>query len=234
MANNKLRMTLVNNNYDNHDEDSSIDSASQPSLPIKLPQYIIDYHKNNDIIISNNEEIVDYDIVDNEDNDKIYMNSISTTELQEAPTQRLIALSRYRKIFAPFITKQVMELLNNILKNKKHRQLDDDDDIIIEQPSILASTCKLRAYQLEGLSWLVYNYNHSINCILADEMGLGKTLQSIAFVAHLVHTKQLSGPFLFIVPLSVLFNWISEFKVVLLLYAISLAITKSNNNCYNC
>ena len=214
MSKTKLRTTLVNINFDNNDN-SSIDSASQPSLPIKLPEYILDYHKNNNnIIISNNDEIIVDDIVDQEDNDKINMNSISNTELQEAPMQRLIALSRYRKIFAPFITKQVMELLNNILKNKKHQQLDDDDDIIIQQPSILAPSCKLRAYQLEGLSWLVYNYKHSINCILADEMGLGKTLQSIAFVAYLAHTKQLSGPFLFVVPLSVLFNWISEFKVL--------------------
>eukprot|EP01034_Spumella_vulgaris_P021358 gene21358-27388_t len=43
-------------------------------------------------------------------------------------------------------------------------------------------------------------------------MGLGKTLQSISFVAHLVYVKKVSGPFLFIVPLSVLFNWMNEFR----------------------
>ena len=42
--------------------------------------------------------------------------------------------------------------------------------------------------------------------------GLGKTLQSISFVAHIAHTARLPGPHLVVVPLSVLFNWISEFK----------------------
>jgi hypothetical protein len=45
--------------------------------------------------------------------------------------------------------------------------------------------CVMRHYQLEGLSWLVNNYDKCINCILADEMGLGKTIQTIALLAHL-------------------------------------------------
>lgn len=43
-------------------------------------------------------------------------------------------------------------------------------------------------------------------------MGLGKTLQSIALIAHLIHDKKLSGQHLVVVPLSVMFNWINEFK----------------------
>ena len=83
---------------------------------------------------------------------------------------------------------------------------------IITQPRMLSGHCKLRSYQLEGLAWLADHYERCVNCILADEMGLGKTLQSIALVAHLVEKKGLSGPFLFVVPLSVLFNWIAEFR----------------------
>jgi SNF2 family DNA or RNA helicase len=42
----------------------------------------------------------------------------------------------------------------------------------------------MRAYQLEGLSWLTHCFRHGVNGILADEMGLGKTLQTIAFLAQ--------------------------------------------------
>ena len=38
-------------------------------------------------------------------------------------------------------------------------------------------------------------------------MGLGKTLQSISFIAYMVHVRKLPGPHLVVVPLSVLFNW---------------------------
>jgi hypothetical protein len=36
---------------------------------------------------------------------------------------------------------------------------------------------KMRAYQVEGLNWLIRLYHRGLNGILADEMGLGKTLQ---------------------------------------------------------
>ena len=42
--------------------------------------------------------------------------------------------------------------------------------------------------------------------------GSGKTLQSIAFLARILHVRREVGPHLIVVPLSVLFNWIAEFK----------------------
>ncbi|KAG5175317.1 P-loop containing nucleoside triphosphate hydrolase protein [Tribonema minus] len=41
-------------------------------------------------------------------------------------------------------------------------------------------------------------------------MGLGKTLQSIAFMAYLRDTMRTPGPYLIVVPLSVLSNWLIE------------------------
>lgn len=55
-------------------------------------------------------------------------------------------------------------------------------------------------------------YDKGINCILADEMGLGKTFQTIAFFSYLRDVRKLPGPHLVVVPLSVLFNWMSECK----------------------
>ena len=40
------------------------------------------------------------------------------------------------------------------------------------QPSILASHCKMHAYQLEGLNWLVKLHCNGINGILADEVSI--------------------------------------------------------------
>lgn len=50
------------------------------------------------------------------------------------------------------------------------------------------------------------------NCILADEMGLGKTVQCVSFLGLLAETCAVHGPFLVVVPLSTVPNWIREFR----------------------
>ncbi|KAK4476092.1 hypothetical protein MN116_001315 [Schistosoma mekongi] len=79
-----------------------------------------------------------------------------------------------------------------------------------EQASILVHG-RLKEYQLRGLEWLVSLYNNNLNGILADEMGLGKTIQTIALITYLMERKRVNGPFLIIVPLSVMSNWSMEF-----------------------
>lgn len=91
---------------------------------------------------------------------------------------------------------------------------------------------------MNGLRWLVSLYNNHLNGILADEMGLGKTvqvsfyyknndlvwvgcilfplnmfcvcLQVISLICYLMETKNDRGPFLVVVPSSVLPGWDSE------------------------
>ena len=48
-----------------------------------------------------------------------------------------------------------------------------------KQPGNLASHCKMHAYQLEGLNWLIKLHDHGINGILADEMGESSFISSI-------------------------------------------------------
>ncbi|KAJ2832016.1 ATP-dependent DNA helicase Snf21 [Coemansia furcata] len=79
------------------------------------------------------------------------------------------------------------------------------------QPRILVGG-SLKEYQLRGLEWMVSLYNNRLNGILADEMGLGKTIQTISLVTYLIERKQQNGPFLIIVPLSTITNWILEFE----------------------
>ncbi|KAG4070329.1 hypothetical protein HA402_006471 [Bradysia odoriphaga] len=82
---------------------------------------------------------------------------------------------------------------------------------VTEQASILVNG-KLKEYQIKGLEWLVSLYNNNLNGILADEMGLGKTIQTIALVTYLMERKKVNGPYLIIVPLSTLSNWVLEFE----------------------
>lgn len=79
----------------------------------------------------------------------------------------------------------------------------------VRQPSIMVNGT-LKPYQIEGLRWMVSLYNNNLNGILADEMGLGKTIQTISLITYLVETKKNPGPFLIIVPLSTMGNWVRE------------------------
>ncbi|XP_066997034.2 ATP-dependent helicase brm isoform X2 [Anabrus simplex] len=82
---------------------------------------------------------------------------------------------------------------------------------VTEQASIMVNG-KLKEYQIRGLEWLVSLYNNNLNGILADEMGLGKTIQTIALITYLMERKRVNGPYLIIVPLSTLSNWVLEFE----------------------
>ncbi|XP_073009948.1 uncharacterized protein [Typha latifolia] len=94
--------------------------------------------------------------------------------------------------------------------NEKYYKLAHSvKETINEQPTYLQGG-KLREYQMNGLRWLVSLYNNHLNGILADEMGLGKTVQVIALICYLMEAKNDRGPFLVVVPSSVLPGWASE------------------------
>ncbi|MFZ0389397.1 MAG: SNF2-related protein [Calditrichia bacterium] len=71
----------------------------------------------------------------------------------------------------------------------------------------------LREYQKAGYDWLHFLHQFHFGGILADDMGLGKTVQVIAFLLSLKEKGRLENPVIIAVPLTVLFNWESEFSV---------------------
>ncbi|KAB0802651.1 hypothetical protein PPYR_04837 [Photinus pyralis] len=84
-------------------------------------------------------------------------------------------------------------------------------EMVTEQASIMVNG-QLKEYQTKGLEWLVSLFNNNLNGILADEMGLGKTIQTIGLITYLMEKKKVNGPYLIIVPLSTLSNWVLEFE----------------------
>ncbi|KAI0023040.1 SNF2 family N-terminal domain-containing protein [Xylariomycetidae sp. FL0641] len=88
---------------------------------------------------------------------------------------------------------------------------------IAQRPSLMAEDVQLKPYQLVGLNWLNLLYSKRYSGILADDMGLGKTIQVIAFLAHLVASRdpleddERHPPNLVVVPASTYENWLAEF-----------------------
>ena len=76
-------------------------------------------------------------------------------------------------------------------------------------------------HQYEAVAWCVKNEIEGVDVgnnkivrggLIADEMGLGKTIQTISLITYLIEKKKQPGPFLVIVPLSTMTNWVLEFE----------------------
>ncbi|KAK0095183.1 hypothetical protein PV326_009030 [Microctonus aethiopoides] len=107
-----------------------------------------------------------------------------------------------------------INLSDEEIEKKLNTESDEESDI--ESPTTTFIHPKyfdgeLWEYQQEGVQWLKALYDNGVNGILADEMGLGKTIQVIALLCALIEKKQ-SGPYLIIVPLSTMPNWVMEFE----------------------
>jgi superfamily II DNA or RNA helicase len=79
-----------------------------------------------------------------------------------------------------------------------------------EVPVPASLQASLRPYQQQGLNWLQFLRQHSLNGILADDMGLGKTLQTLAHVLVEKEAGRLTRPALIVAPVSLMGNWRRE------------------------
>ncbi|MBT8326238.1 MAG: DEAD/DEAH box helicase, partial [Bacteroidia bacterium] len=123
------------------------------------------------------------------------------------------ALENAKKSGSRFLVKKYQLDVLKLIKSKKIKDhLSSLVHIKEETPSRLLNG-KLRKYQLDGLSWLMFLKNNHFGGILADDMGLGKTIQTLAFLQLAKTQKQANKPpFLLIGPTSLLFNWKQEIE----------------------
>eukprot|EP01035_Chromulina_nebulosa_P018018 gene18018-23657_t len=160
----------------------------------------------------------DFDSDSESDNVKVtnksLKNSIESTGISKKECADIVkvgeaTLSKHCDILKPFVKP---DIYNKLLKNRNEHPIFRTLDKVTTQPSTISSKYAMRSYQIEGLNWLISQYYRGINSILADEMGLGKTFQTIAFITYLLHLNHEKGPHLVVCPLSVLQNWIIEFR----------------------
>lgn len=105
------------------------------------------------------------------------------------------------------ISRENENIKNAILVKEKLKNFSG-----IEKISVPASfNGKLRQYQLAGLRWLNFLYEHGLNGILADDMGLGKTIQVIALLCKLFEEKKIKRV-LVVAPVTTLANWENELQ----------------------
>ncbi len=71
---------------------------------------------------------------------------------------------------------------------------------------------RLRPYQIDGFSWLVFLRRWGLGACLADDMGLGKTPQTIALFLYEREQGITEKPALVVCPTSVLVNWKREIE----------------------
>ena len=110
------------------------------------------------------------------------------------------------------IQKYELNILNHIKSEKIKQHLNKLVHIKNGKPHSLFQG-KLRPYQTDGLSWLMFLKNNHFGGILADDMGLGKTIQALAFIQKVKHAhpeEKTSPPFLIVAPTSLLYNWVNE------------------------
>ncbi len=83
---------------------------------------------------------------------------------------------------------------------------------IPEEPDLTGLNSILRPYQILGVRWLWFLYQHQLSGLLCDDMGLGKTHQTMALIVaiinHLKKDKEKPSPhFLVVCPTSVIYHW---------------------------
>jgi SNF2 family DNA or RNA helicase len=152
----------------------------------------------------------DGDEVDVKDTEKVEVDAKVKTEVatekHEASTSQI---EDSAKVVEPSTKNDVSLTESGLQLSKSYYDNTHQKTEIVVQPRMLQGG-DLKEYQIAGLQWMVSLYNNNLNGILADDMGLGKTIQTLALLSYVMEFKHNNGPFLVVVPLSTLSNWVNE------------------------
>ncbi|CAD5211902.1 unnamed protein product [Bursaphelenchus xylophilus] len=136
-------------------------------------------------------------------------------ELAALAFGKLVALLHLEADTEPLMTRLTPELQIELEESK-------DFVNVLSQPSKLPAltqeqvpglkpSIKLRAYQLEGITWMRFLSRFGLNGILADDMGLGKTIQTLSVLS--LHRKTSPRyPSLIICPRTLTNHWCNEWR----------------------
>lgn len=102
-----------------------------------------------------------------------------TEDLNETHKIQFRSLARHRNVLQKFVSEKTFRLLEAETTKAGGSSFPDTSTIVTQPPSI--TNCTMRSYQLEGLNWLVQQYDRRLNCILGDEMGLGSKYSFFIF-----------------------------------------------------
>lgn len=91
---------------------------------------------------------------------------------------------------------------------------------IPEEPDLTGLKSQLRSYQILGIHWLWFLYEHNLSGLLCDDMGLGKTHQAMALMAAIYNQckkieVKTSKHFLVVCPTSVIYHWQEKLEAFL-------------------
>ena len=191
--------------------------------------------KFNDIIISERKEI-NVSLEDNVNEESFSIKDKFLKFSNKGPffsfddSDELFVLTEEQKILLKFlknfskkegenltINKKIWSLNNYLFKESSYIKIRENfkstkNRSIEKIGKIKNLNATLREYQVDGVSWLKNNRSFKINSCLADDMGLGKTVQVIALLTYFKNNGELKKPCLIIVPKSLIFNWLKEFK----------------------
>lgn len=137
---------------------------------------------------------------------------------QQEESQTALSVGELIKQAAETDTETTEFVFDEVLRSILERLQQQDTIEPLDNPGGLQG--KLRAYQKQGLSWLVTQESLGLNPCLADDMGLGKTIQVIALLLHEREQNRTASadlvndhsPTLLIAPTSVLGNWQKEIE----------------------
>lgn len=136
-------------------------------------------------------------------------------ESLESRLEEIFLLLQFIKGFA-YIPIKAIYYMNELLSDFSGVDTDSRWKFLIERFEKSADlgietldTSPLREYQKQGVLWMLRRLQNDLGVCLADDMGLGKTLQTLYVLRNLLP----KGPFLLVVPTSLLESWVEELKI---------------------
>ncbi|KAG2387551.1 hypothetical protein C9374_001145 [Naegleria lovaniensis] len=183
------KMVLPHSSGDDETDEESGHSCSSPEVLVVIS-------------CSSDEESVNFD-ADSDSEQKIWIKvENQTVSWSSSSSEEEVRITRSSK----------RKKLNNAKKKEVNKPEPCVYSPIVKSSDIFGnnSTLLLKDYQIEGVNFLYKNFCEKRNSCLGHEMGLGKTIISLSAL-NIFHKKlNLCGPFLVVVPLITLGNWVRE------------------------